>query len=273
MSDDQVLQAFKEHQQVRGLSPNTIRRRRYSLQGLAVFATPVPLLAVTPELIWDWLGTHKKAETRSGYLNDCRAFFRWARKRGLVLLDPTEDLERIKVPKHLPRPLDEQELALAIAMARDPRLRLVLILAAFAGLRISEVARLRGEDCTRRCIVVRAGKGNLDGTVPTHPLVWAALCQHGIEHGWLFESPYDGHLSPTTLGQWIRAHFDELGITGGLHRARHRFGTRVAEAAKGDLILVQELMRHATLETTRGYVAFDDTRLGPIVAGLPAAGQ
>lgn len=273
MGDDDILQAFEEHQRVRGLSKKTIERRRYSLRKLAVFASPVPVLEVTAPLIEDWLGTYRKPETRHGYLADVRALFKWARKRGLVLLDPTEDVGTIRVPRHLPRPIEEHELALALATARDQRLRLVLLLGSFAGLRRSEIACLRGEDCTPHWLVVRQGKGARDGTVPMHPILWAALQANGVEHGWVFEGPTGDHITSGTIGRWIRHHFDDLGITGALHRTRHRYGTRLAEVAHGDMLAVQELMRHANLEDTRRYVAFDTSRLQPIIDGLPVAGQ
>lgn len=273
MSDGELLQAFEQHQRVRGLARKTIDRRRYSLQKLAVCASPVRLLDVTAPLIEDWLSTYRRAETRHAYLADVRALFKWARKRGLVLLDPTEDMDTIKVPRRLPRPMEEEELALAIATARDPRLRLVILLGAFAGLRRFEIAQLRGEDCTRHWLVIRAGKGGRDGSVPMHPVLWSAIRAFGVETGWMFESPYGGHISQATIGTWIRTHFDQLGIVGGVHRTRHRFGTKVAEAAGGNMLVVKELMRHANLETSQAYVAFDSSRLQPYVDGLPAAGQ
>lgn len=272
MDNDGVLRAFEEHQRVRGLALKTIERRRYSLRKLATFATPLPVLAVEAPLIEEWLGTYRKVETRHGYLADVRALFKWARKRGLVLLDPTDEMDSIRVPRHLPRPIEERDLALALATARDHRLRLVLLLGSFAGLRRSEIACLRGEDCSPHWLMVRQGKGAKDATVPMHPILWTALQAHGVVHGWVFEGATGDHITSGTIGRWIRAHFDDLGIAGALHRTRHRYGTKLAEAAHGDMLAVQELMRHANLEDTRRYVAFDPSRLQPIIDGLPIAG-
>lgn len=272
VTDDDVLRGFEQHQEVRGLSRKTIERRRYSLRKLAVYARPVPLLEVTAALVEDWLGTYRKAETRHGYKSDVRALFRWARKRGLAEEDPTDDLDPIRVPRRLPRPIEESHLALALSTARDERLRLVLLLGAFAGLRRSEIACLRGEDCSPHWLVVRQGKGHKDATVPMHPVLWAALQAHGVESGWIFEGPGGDHITSGTIGRWIRQHFDDLGITGALHRTRHRYGTQVAAAAGGDMLVVRELLRHTDLKTSEGYVAFDVSRLEPIVARLPMAG-
>lgn len=273
MTDEAILQAFEQHQQVRGLARKTIERRRYSLQKLTLFASPVSLLDVTPELIEGWLFGYRKAETRHAYMGDVRALFKWARRRGLVAEDPTEDMDAIRIPRRLPRPMEEDDLALAIATARDPRLRLVLLLGSLAGLRRFEIAQLRGEECTKAWLVVRGGKGAKDGTIPMHPFLWAAIQAHGVEHGWLFDSPNGGHISPGTISSWIRKHFAEIGVAASLHRTRHRFGTRVAEAAGGNMLVVKELMRHANIETSQGYVAFDTSRLQPIVDRLPVAGQ
>lgn len=273
MTNQELLTAFELNQETRGLSPKTIQRRHYTIRGLAAAASPVPLVEVTPEIIEDWLSKYRKAETKHAFLGDVRCLFKWARRRKLVDEDPTEDMGSIKVPKRLPRPMEEQDLALAIATARDQRLRLVLLLGSFAGLRRFEMAQLRAEDCTRERLVVRAGKGGKDGVIPMHPLLWAALEAYEVQHGWLFDSPTGGHISPGTISSWIRKHFAAIGLNATLHQTRHRFGTRVAEAAEGNMLVVQELMRHANLEDSRRYVAFDTSRLQPVVNGLPVTAE
>ena len=53
-----------------------------------------------------------------------------------------------------------------------------------------------------------------------------------------------------------------------LHKLRHRFAT-VTHDATGDLIVVQQLLGHASLATTQTYVAVNRSRMR--VAALAAA--
>ncbi len=50
-------------------------------------------------------------------------------------------------------------------------------------------------------------------------------------------------------------HFAELGIDGRAHALRHRFGTETYRASR-DIRVVQELLGHASPQTTAGYAAY-----------------
>lgn len=268
MSNAEVLQAFDAHQQARGLSARTIDRRHTSLHGLEAFLAPLPLLEATPELIEEWLSGFKRAETKHAYLGDLRTMFKWATKRGLIVRNPTEDLQSVRRPQPLPRPIGEEDLGIAMLIAQ-PRVRLVLVLGAFAGLRRFEIAPLRAEDVTQRIVIVRDGKGGKGRILPTHPAIWAAYRAHGVDEGWLFRNGQGAHVRPNTIGTWVRELFAEVGVKSTLHKTRHRFGTRLAEAARGDMRMVQAGLGHAHLATSEYYVAFDPTRLSEVVHLLP----
>lgn len=272
MPDAAILQAFETHEEARGLARATVERRRYTLRKLGRFAAPMRLLEVTPELVEEWLATYRSAETKHAYLADVHALFVWARRRRMVESDPTEELEPVRRGRALPRPIGEDDLALAVACA-DRRLQLVLLFGALAGLRRAEIARLRAEDCNERSIVVRRGKGAKDRVVPTHPVLWAVLRGYGVEHGWLFEGPSGGPVTPGTVGHWVLDHFRMLGITATLHATRHRYGTRLAEVCGGNMLAVRDLLGHAHVSTTEGYVAFDTSGLAGFVRQLPAVGH
>lgn len=272
MTNDEILSAFDTHQRAKGLARATVERRFYALRKLAVFTAPLSLLEATPEVIEDWLSTYRSAETKHAYLADVRALFTWARRRQLVEFDPTDELDPVRRGRSLPRPISEDDLARAVVCATE-RLRLVLLLGALAGLRRAEIARLRAEDCNERSIVVRKGKGGKDRVIPTHPYLWMVLRGYGIDHGWLFESPEGGPVTAGTVGTWVRNHFRMLGIDATLHATRHRFGTRLAEATQGNMLAVRDLLGHARVSTSEGYVAFDTSGLADIVRQLPNVGQ
>jgi len=69
----------------------------------------------------------------------------------------------------------------------------------------------------------------------------------------------------------MRALVKRTGVRGvSLHQLRHRFATRLV----GDgvqLFVVQELMRHSSAATTKGYVRVDPAQMADAVARLPWA--
>lgn len=262
-----VIDAFTKHQQARNLSKATIDRRRTSLSSLGRFADPVGLLEVTPELLEDWVRSYRNAETAHAYLADARALFKWARRRALIERDPTEELDPIRRQKPLPRPISEDDLVLSLTAA-DDRLRLVLLLGDLAGLRRAEIARLRGEDCTAQALIVRNGKGSKSRVLPMHPVLWTLIRAWGVGHGYLFSGRRSEHVSPETVGRWVREHHQRLGISARLHSTRHHYGTTLARLANGNILAVAKLMGHERTSTTEGYVAFDTSGLAALIEQL-----
>lgn len=268
---EQLLEAFGKHQHAKNLARATIDRRRTSLRSLARFAEPMGLLDVTPELLEEWVGSYRRAETAHAYLADARAFFRWARRRGMVERDPCEEVDPVRRPKPLPRPIADEDLIRSLSAA-DDRLRLVLLLGDLAGLRRAEIARLRGEDCSAHALLVRNGKGGKSRVVPMHPYLWTLIRAWGIEHGYLFESRRGGGcVNPETVGRWVREHHERLGIAARLHSTRHHYGTALARLANGNVLAVRDLMGHSSTRTTEGYIAFDTSGLAGLVEQLGVA--
>ena len=58
------------------------------------------------------------------------------------------------------------------------------------------------------------------------------------------------------IGTAVSEHIRRCGIDGTLHQGRHSFGTELARVSH-DLMLVQQLMGHASPTTTAGYIALN----------------
>lgn len=140
-------------------------------------------------------------------------------------------------------------------MASGPRERLMIALAAEAGCRRAEVAAARREDVevgVRGAYLRIVGKGSRARMVP----ISDSLAQMILDRpaGWLFPSPNGGHLSAAYVGQLMsRALPDEWTA----HTLRHRFAS-AAYAVDADLRAVQEMLGHASVETTQVYTAVPD---------------
>ena len=151
-------------------------------------------------------------------------------------------------------------------MRAKPRETLMLRLAAEVGMRRTEVARVHTTDLLDDLVgwsLVVHGKGDKERVVPL-PGSLARIIQDA-PWGYLFPGDWGpGHLSPAYVGKLTR---DLLPGAWTMHTLRHRFGTR-AYAMKSDLLLVQELLGHASPSTTRRYVELDRRRMRKLVDEL-----
>jgi integrase len=183
---------------------------------------------------------------------------------GLTDHDPSAALPPVRPAEPSPRPAPEVVYRAALAAA-DGRLRLMLRLAAELGMRRGEVARARADDLERDLFgwTLRVhGKGGKVRTVPLEPGLAAAVRERGP--GFLFPGNDHGHLSPHYVGRLVsRAMPDGWSM----HKLRHRFGT-LAFSVDRDLITVQQLMGHASVETTRRYVKVPADSLRRTVAAV-----
>lgn len=206
--------------------------------------------------------------TRHTYFSHLNGFYAWACRGAEPYLswNPTEDLIHPSAPDSCPNPVTHEEYRLAYSRS-GTMWRRAIVLAAYAGLRATEIAVLQRADVTEHEIRVRHGKGDKPALLPNHPAIWAQLRDVPPGHVLLRPrgTPYDGRHLPTVA----RVHFDRIGLPGvHLHRFRHLFGTLLLEAGV-HVRVVQTLMRHRSLATTAGYleVAGEQRRLA--VQALP----
>lgn len=240
-----VLESFASYQRMRGLSERTIRRRAWSLANLTASLT-CPILEATAVDVESWLGGFPGAQSRCNFLGDVRALFRWACRRGLAAHDPADQLELPKLPHRMPRPIATADVHRLID-STSGQVRRAVMLAAYAGLRVSEVAKVEGRDVEGGRLLVVGGKGDRDRWIPLAPELAAELA--GLGPGSIVGARHGDHVS-----QMIRTAMRRIGIAGRPHDLRHSFGTAAAEATGGNLVIVAELMGHASMATTRGYV-------------------
>ena len=213
----------------------------------------------------DWLGAHDwAAETRRSYRASLRTFYAWAVLAGHLDRSPAALLPAIRPPRSRPRPAPETALRMALAAGRE-RERLMVMLAAYVGLRRGEVARVHTRDVEPDLdgwSLRITGKGGHVRRVPLSPAI--ALALRSLPEGWVFPGAVEGHLSPEYVGKLISRLLPD-GWTA--HTLRHRFATR-AYAHDRDLVTVQELLGHARIETTRIYT---EAPAGALRAAVMAA--
>lgn len=188
------------------------------------------------------------------HLRSCYQDFGWL---GWTDRDPTLGMRVAKSPLPPPQPLTRDQTAVLLAMPHP--FRDWTTLGVYAGLRSSEVLGLRRRDFDGARLHV-VGKGGKSATVPAHPLVVTVMA------GWA-QPQYSiaGHLSQAWTTAARRA-----GVPGvHFHQCRHTFATELLRET-GDLMLVRDAMRHASVSTTQRYTAVVDDRVAVAVRGLVA---
>lgn len=231
---------------------------------VSVIATFALYCGVRPSELTDkhvrqYLAEHHLATwSRIAYLRHLRA---WAKFAGVP--DPTADIRRPTQPRSVPHPISEQNL-LRLLDALHGDERVWVLLGAYAGLRAHEVAKLHPRDFADGELRVR-GKGGRVDVLPVAPVLAEALAPYTRRRGRCFPG-----VTPRHVSDCIQRRARRLGIRMRFHECRHRFGTAVY-AQTHDLLLTQQLMRHASPQTTAGYAAVANARSTHIVGALPGA--
>lgn len=258
--DEAVISAYITYLQSQNLSQNTLGvRRRYCRR----WAKAWPLLSPTTEQLVDYIANAGAPASMAAMRAAMKSFYGWAFDEGLATSNPAARLARVRVPRAVPRPIPDDLIREAMARAPE-RVRLMLMLGAYAGLRRAEIARVHSDDVTPEGLRV-LGKGGVTRLVPLFPDLRRALEE--ID-GWAFPSPHfgRGHMDVRYVGQILSEYLPE-GYT--CHQLRHRFATKVYQQTH-DIRAVQELLGHSSIMTTQRYTAVGAEHLAAAVntAGL-----
>lgn len=191
----------------------------------------------------------------------------WA---GATDADPFRD---VRIGRATTRPEDTQstrvyteyELIELLAASRDQQERVILLLGAHGGLRVSEMLRLAWSDVDLRAreLLVRGGKGGKSAVVALSPKLTEALWtyQRAMEAGGRPRQQVLELRSQYGVFQRLRRLCERAEVTfRGVHALRHSAGTRLYRQT-GDLGQVQDHLRHATLDMARRYAKADRRRL------------
>lgn len=161
----------------------------------------------------------------------------------------------------LPQSLSVEELQRLFASAKNPRNRVLLMPTYAAGLRVSEVVRLKLTDLEseRGLIRVEQGKGRQDRYTLLSTRLLTALRAYWRLYRpapWLFTGLNPDAPLPIGTAQNISYHPKRTaGITHGhgIHTLRHCFATHLLEAGV-DVRTIPMLLGHQALDTTTRYL-------------------
>jgi site-specific recombinase XerD len=176
--------------------------------------------------------------------------------------DVTLGLATPRQKKRQPVILSTEEVKRILNSAPSKTSRLAIGIMYAAGLRNSELCKLKVHDLDfdRNTIRVSQGKGASDRLVML-PVAFSAtlkrMCTDLNSNDWLFPSldhRNDRHMSPRTLQRWVATAAELAGISKRVtpHSFRHAFATHLLENGT-DIRFIQKLLGHQRLETTTIY--------------------
>ena len=174
-----------------------------------------------------------------------------------------------KTTKRLPEVLSLKEIERVLQVEMNPKHRTLLMTTYAAGLRVSEVTKLKIKDIEsqRNLIRVDQGKGKKDRYTVLSPRLLEELRSHYVKfrpQEFLF---YGGDIkkpmSRSAAQQIYYKARKKAGITrgGGIHCLRHCFATHMLEAGM-DIRTLQIILGHASLSSTAMYLHITMKHLG-----------
>ncbi|MFA5855625.1 MAG: tyrosine-type recombinase/integrase [Candidatus Gracilibacteria bacterium] len=191
-------------------------------------------------------------------------------------------MSSLKKSSKLPVVLSLEEIRRVLNGVENRKHRLILALAYGAGLRVSEVVRLKVGDLDfwGGIIWVRSGKGGKDratllpSALESELKEWCGSGGGGGAGRLLFESERGGKLTTRTAEKVFEQALKRAGVEklATFHSLRHSFATHLLENGV-DLRIIQELLGHANLKTTERYTHVSQALVGrvrsPLVSVAP----
>lgn len=254
-----LIERHCRHLTAGGLAKATIDKRRELLRRMDR-ELPMGLEPATVEELSDWLARPGwSRQTRATYYGHVAGFYAWAcdERDPHLSWNPAAALIRPTVPRGVPKPVTDDELAEALRTAGP--FRTAILLAAYAGLRCCELATVDRRDVNEHTLTV-VGKGDKTRTIPTAATVWEEVRN---ARGRLVTG------TAASISARSFEHFERVGLAGvTMHRFRHWFATTMLQRGV-DLLTVSELLGHSSPQTTARYCRITDGQRRSAVATLP----
>jgi len=280
MDWDVLLTSYEVELRAQHRATRTIENRRILLRALAA-QTGKPPAEITRDDLLARMGRKRvdgtpiAASSMQRERSDLQSFFAWAKEHHYIPKNPAKKLPKVTVPRTKPRPLTISQVEAMLTSGAYRRTRIMILLGLYQGLRAHEIAKFQGTDIDWSSNTVHVlGKGGKSSTLPLHPIV--AAIASTMPTGYWFpsrasrqdRSPHIGYKAVSDLMTRAirRAGITDQRLTG--HSLRHAYGTELV-AGGVDIRIVQELLRHESLNSTQIYTNVTEQQKAAGQAVLP----
>jgi len=249
-----ILEAFKEYLAIiKALDTQSVKFYITDLKQLQDFIKK-DLTSLKTDDILKFLSTFPNKRTLNRKLASINAFFSFCHK--YEFNNTKIKIPMAKIGKDLPKYMSKDEIISAISLIDRDKISglrdyaLILFLYA-SGARVSEALNTKRMDITEGWLKIRFAKGDKQRIVPIAPKALEAielyLKRQYLSSEYIFLNNRGTKLSRISAYKIVKKY---LGVSP--HILRHSFATSLIIGG-ADLKVVQELLGHASLETTQIY--------------------
>lgn len=265
----------------KGLAKNTVDAYQRDIKSLSLFLNigeGDSFSAINEASIVSYLSHLKSQEYASSSLSRVliaiKVFFRFLKREGYLSENAAQYLVSPKLWQLIPEVLSEEEIERLLAQPdihteKGARDNAVLEVLYASGLRVSEVCQLKLYDIDEVCLKI-LGKGGKERVVPIGKKALKSLDRYAHYRD-LHESDKVKNLFVTEKGkpitrqgvwQMIKFYAKLAGIKKNVspHTMRHSFATHLLDNG-ADLRVIQEMMGHASINSTDRYTHISRSRL------------
>jgi len=215
-----------------------------------------------------------------------KSYFNFLEDEEIIKKNPTRKIHFPRKEKQIPRVITHQEFEWLIKCLRySParckknyiRDKLIFHMLYYCGLRRSELLNLDWDDVNleSKVLFIRSTKNKSDRIIPIHEKVLELLDLYldqrlPLSNRALIIGEIDKRLTVTAFTNLINMHLMISGLKKkrySAHSFRHAFATRLTEK-NVNLLLVQRLLGHLSLDSTKIYVHFDNMSYKEAVKSL-----
>ena len=226
-------------------------------------------------------------KSRARRISTLKSFFRfYTNNKGIISINPVEELESPKIRKTLPKYLSlEESLKLLNSVDGPFKERNYCIITLFlnCGLRLSELCAININDINldERMFKVR-GKGNKERIVYLNDACINAikdylkvrLASTSVEKQALFISRNDKRISPRSVELMVENTLKKAGLYGQgytVHKLRHTAATLMYQHGNVDIRVLQQVLGHENLGTTEIYTHLSNDQIKKASESNPLA--
>ena len=267
---------FEQQLQLKGYSTSTQRTYKNELAVFLKQLKKVPAFSIDETRIRNYLQycytTLKLSEsTIHSRINALKFYYEQVlgRERFFVTIP------RPKKHLQLPKVISEEKILEGLLKTENVKHRVLLMVAYSAGLRVSEVVKLKITDISadRMQIFIEKAKGKKDrvATLSVHTLQMLReyIAAYKPLH-WIFEGqPKSEHISSRSAQSIFKQAYQLLGLPPSVsfHSLRHSYATHLLENGT-DIKYIQELLGHNDIKTTLRYTHVSMKKLQEIESPL-----
>jgi integrase/recombinase XerD len=241
MNTSFAIQLFLQSRQSKGLSTETVNWYR---RILIIFQKQFPILPESPEDIEAFVASCTAGdETRHGRFRVIRCFYNWLERRRYMSdtwRNPLRIVESPKRSKKFPRPLSLEQLNQLLEYPHKPFIKACLLFFINTGCRPCELHSLKPDSLylTDYGYIARVTGKTGEHLVPVSDNIYHSIYSY-------LPIKYSLH----RLRRLISFAFKDAHVPGSAYRLRHTFATFF----DGDELVLQYIMGHSNLSTTRRY--------------------